>query len=462
MTGLIERVRDILARLDLAGLKGAGIWPGADYELIFNYPPYQTLQPIRVEEVYGIATGGLTREAAVYLHFPFCDSICSYCHYARWMGKERIQEYLEMLQREAEQVCELLGGRIKVQSLHVGGGTPSLLSSAQLLRLMADLRSVMEFGEAIEMTIEGNPSSLNREWLEQARELGFNRLNIGVQTLDDRLLKVCRRSHSRDEAIKAIELAGQCGFDNVNVDLIFGLPGQSLEDWEQTMRALIELEPASVTCYKLRRKEKTLLGQVGIGEFPTLEEQLLMHIMAIELFSESGWQPWHFETLFVREPRFRHRHQEYKWGRAGELLGLGVSAYSYLNGCVSHTTNVLETKGGEGYLDSLRQGCLPNKVGRRLSQLEQMHRWVVLGLMRLRVEQKSFEERFGVRLEEVFSDELKRLMVLGLVEVDQDEVRVAKYPGLLFPMEIMTQFYTPSDRKSLQARGMTYGSFPAR
>jgi len=461
MSELLDRSRVIYESLPITDLKAAGIWPAPDYELIFNYPPYQTLEPIGRRDIF--KTGPFeAREVAVYVHIPFCQSTCAYCHYARRPRSSYLEtkRYLACLERESSLLTtfshiDLL--RIgSFQSLHVGGGTPSCLYPPQLEELMI-FPHLWNPDRIIEKTIEVNPASLTQDWLETARSLRFNRLNIGVQSFEDQLLKVCHRPHNRQQAIDAIKMARAAGFENINIDLIFGLPGQSFEDWQRTLEIAIELNLASITCYKLRRKKATPFGRLPDSAFPSPEDQLLMHIMAIESLTDAGYIPWHFETLFVRDPKYSHQHQAYKWRGLGELLGLGVSAYSYINDCVYHNTSSLEE-----YYEAIRHEQLPIKVGQRLDVTELKHRWMVLGLLTLRVEQEPFRERFGISPVETFASQLEPLVKLGLVEITEEEVQITKYPGLLFVMEVLTRFYSQRVTEILVSKNMHYGSFPAR
>jgi len=454
MSELTKRAREIYNGLPIADLKAAGIWPSQDYELVYNNPPYKALDPIQPETIYSSDKMlNIPRKIALYVHFPFCESICAYCHYAKRTGYSPldISTYLVNLAEEVmmlETTAELRGARI--QSLHLGGGTPSLWSPKFIDFLRLDFR----FEPGIEMTTEGNPASITREWLEESLEVGFNRINIGVQSFEDHLLKICARPHDSKQARKAIELARETGFGNINVDLIFGLPGQCFEDWQRSLQTLIKLQPASVTCYRLRRNPQTRFGRMPNSDFPSPEDQLLMHIMAIESLCDAGYIPWHFENLFVRDPKYTHQHQEHKW-QDGELLGIGLSSYSHINGCVYHNTYSLEE-----YQQHLQSGHLPIDIGRVINQTEQMHRWMMFGLMKLRLEQEPFRARFGIKPSEVFKHHLDSLQRLGIVEIDEQAIRLTKYPGLLFPMEILSRFYTEADKAKLAAKGLRYGSYP--
>lgn len=460
MSELLERARAIYEDLPIADLKAASIWPTRDYELVYNNPPYQALDLIQPEMIYSWdKTINLPRKIALYVHFPFCQSICGYCHYARWVerSEEEMEAYLDLLIGEfflSTQTTETR--QAKVQSLHLGGGTPSLMTPKQLKKLLYALRLGFELGAGIEMTTEGNPASITKEWLETALSLGFTRLNIGVQSFEDHLLQVCGRPHDSQKAMESIELAKDTGFDNINIDLIFGLPGQNFKDWQRSLQTLIQLQPASVTFYRLRRNPRARFGRMPDSAFPSPEDHLLMHIMAIEALCEAGYIPWHFENLFVRDPKYTHQHQEHKW-QQGELLGSGVSAYSYINGCVYHNTYSFDE-----YRERIQAGHLPIDVGRVLNQTELMCRWMMFGLTKLRIEQEPFRVRFGNKPSEVFKHRLESLQNLGIVTIDEHAIHLSKYPGLLFPMEVLSRFFTVADRARLRAKGMHYGSFPTQ
>lgn len=462
MSELIERSRAIFESLSIAALKAAGIWPAPDYELVFNYPPYHALGPIEPENMFNPEDRGRPRSVAVYVHLPFCQSICAYCHYCRWVLRDasEINDYLDLLARELATYGRILGqGSLTAQSLHLGGGTPSLLSLKQLDRLLTILKGTISFPEwpqNIEMTAESNPSSFRADWLAGIRQMGFNRLNIGVQAFEDRLLRVCRRPHNAEGAIRAIMIAREAGFENVNVDLMFGLPTQTFEDWERTLETIISLRPASVTCYKLRRKRGTRFGRLRPEDLPTVEDQLVMHIMAVEALTDAGYFLWHFETLFVRDPKYSHRHQEHKWGQAGDILGLGISAYGYLNGYTYYNLSLP----GE-YQERVNHGRLPIEIGHRLDLDELQRRRLIFGLTQLHVDERAFRQQFGISPIQTFPKKLRLLEKLGLITFGKGQtIDVTRYPGLLFVMEMMTAFYSPIVKQVLAAKGIHYGSSP--
>src|SRR5215204_3340184 len=215
------------------------------------------------------------KKPGIYIHIPFCKSRCSYCDFATdvYRNNETVERYVDAL------VSEIQNSKFKIQNsvetVYFGGGTPSLLSPAQLEKILNAIHENFAVEENIEFTLEMNPATVTLEKLRAFRNLGVNRASFGVQTFDDRALKLLARGHDADDARRTFELLRQSGFDNISFDLIAGLPGQTLEDWEKNLTEALKLNPEHLSLYPLEVHEGTPLAeQIRSRRQPAPDEHL--------------------------------------------------------------------------------------------------------------------------------------------------------------------------------------------
>jgi len=269
---------------------------------------------------------------SLYLHIPFCVRKCAYCDFPSYSGQEEwLDEYI------CELCCDifLASRRYKdriINTVFIGGGTPSLLSPLNMQKIIHCIEYEFTLAPDAEITMEANPGTLTLENLKAYREIGVNRLSIGVQTLDDRLLRAIGRIHTRAEAIEAVHMAREAGFENINLDLMYGLPGQSIEDFRQTLCDALALDVPHLSLYSLIVEEGTpLCRQVDAGEItvPGDEETLAMQHAAARLLEERGL--YRYEISNYARAGFECRHNLVYW-RRGEYLGLGCAAHSLMDG----------------------------------------------------------------------------------------------------------------------------------
>jgi oxygen-independent coproporphyrinogen-3 oxidase len=396
-------------------------------------------------------------DTGVYVHIPFCTGVCSYCHYARVSDMPHmVGDYLNALKEELR-LHEHYGGKIRADSLYLGGGTPTYLNGKKLFDLIDCIQGKVEAEDDIEVTVEASPETLSKEKLDVLKKAGVNRLSIGVQAFDDHLLlNVCRRRHNKNMAVKAVQQAKNSDFDNgVNIDLIYGLPDQTLEVWSHTLDTVEEISPEFVTTYHLRIKKGTRLSATPRHRFPSEHDTWLMYVTAIERLTDNGCIQI-APNQFAKKG-FCFRHQEHKW-RNKELLGVGVSAYGYVNNTVYHNVRSLQDYG-----DTVHKGHLPVHIGKRLSEREQMTRAMIFGLKLSGVnrpdgglEKHAFRKDYGMRVEDVFRETLKKLRELGLVRIGRRFVQLT-YKGILFSDEVCREFYSREEKEYLKKIGHTYG-----
>lgn len=285
---------------------------------------------------------------SVYLHIPFCVRKCVYCDFPSYANCEALlPSYVNSLCAEISEAASRWPGRL-VRTVFLGGGTPSLLTPRQLDCLLSAVRSSFDVAPDAEISMETNPGTLNLDRLISYRLAGVNRLSIGVQTLDDRLLQVIGRIHTKREAIDAVHMAHESGFRNINVDLMYGLPGQNLSDVADTLNTLSVLPVTHVSMYSLIVEDGTPLhARVMAGEvLPSDDETLEMQRMAARVLSACGLKRYEISNYAL--PGFECLHNLTYW-RRGEYLGLGCAAHSLME-----EKRFCNTPSLTDYLDGIR------------------------------------------------------------------------------------------------------------
>lgn len=344
------------------------------------------------------------KHCSLYIHIPFCLRKCAYCDFVSFPNQtNRIDEYIARLEREMADMSARYGA-LCADTLFIGGGTPSLLTGAQMSRLMNAVRAHFALSDNAEITCEANPGTLEPFKLCAYRELGINRLSIGVQAFDDRLLRQLGRIHCRDEAIQAVYAAHDAGFDNLSVDLMYALPGQSISDWMKTLEAAAALPLAHISCYSLIVEDFTPMKALFDSQpvlFPDDETAVTMQHMAADFLHAQGFE--RYEISNYARPGCESRHNLVYWTR-GDYLGLGCAAHSLMNGARFANVSSLD-----GYLTG-EQG----DTAEYLTEKDIYEETVMLGL----------RTRRGVETALLPQDKLKRLLSAGLMTLEGTRARV--------------------------------------
>lgn len=365
-------------------------------------------------------------DLGIYVHVPFCPRRCRYCDFPAQVHREdRAERFLRGLETEVRLAAPLIAGRSPV-SCYLGGGTPTVLSARHLEALLALLGESFPLVPAAEFTAEANPETVAPDKLRILRERGCNRLSLGVQAWDDRLLAFLGRGHTVADARRAYRQAREAGFGNVGVDLIYGLPGQTLLQWKETLRQAAAWEPEHVSAYSLEVLEGTAFarwereGRFAAGDrrLPDADAVADMYLAAREILTGAGYE--HYEISNFARPGFRSRHNQLYW-RNQEYLGLGPGAHSHLRGRRRANTPRMDE-----YLSHLAAGRLPAEE-EPLDERRQMSDTVILGLRLLEgVPLAEFRLRFGRDLRDVWGAEVEGLSALGLVEVAGGALRLTE------------------------------------
>lgn len=339
---------------------------------------------------------------SLYIHIPFCVRKCLYCDFPSFSGMESIfDDYVRMLCREIDETYSDYRG-MEVKSIFVGGGTPSVLPPALLGRISDKIFSRFDVDSQAEITIETNPGTLDAKKLVEMKSMYFNRLSMGLQAWQDRLLKKLGRIHTADEFETNFLQARDAGFKNINVDLMFALPAQSLDDWQETLEKVIKLRPEHISAYSLIIEEGTpFFDMFDRGELKETDEETdrKMYYLAKEMLSDKSYKQYEISN-FAREG-FECYHNKVYW-RTEEYQGFGLGAHSYADGVRFHNTyDMKEYLRGEGLrLDK-----------EFLSIEEKQEEFMFMGLrMNEGVSEAEFLRRFGESMDSVYGDEIKELI----------------------------------------------------
>ncbi|WXJ81240.1 Heme chaperone HemW [Moorella humiferrea] len=373
---------------------------------------------------------------ALYLHIPFCLRKCHYCDFVSYPGRspQEMAGYCRDLEDEMALVVEEWRPG-PAATIYVGGGTPTLLPAPQLERLFKAVEHFFGVEPGAEITVEANPGTVDGRKLKILKAAGVNRLSLGVQSLDDGLLAAMGRIHRRRDVYGAFQEARRTGFDNINVDLIFGLPGQTLKAWKATLKEIVSLEPEHVSCYCLQLEEDTPWGrqaEAGVLSLPGEELELAMYREAREFLAVAGYE--HYEISNFARPGYRCHHNIAYWLNM-PYLGLGAAAASHWRGRRWQNCRDLAA-----YHHALADGRLPQEEMEILTPRQMMAETMFMGLRLIEgVDLEDFRRRFGVDAREVYGRELEGLYRAGLLEEREGRLKLTE-KGLPLANEVFIRF----------------------
>jgi oxygen-independent coproporphyrinogen III oxidase len=373
----------------------------------------------------------------LYLHIPFCTAKCGYCDFNSYAGHEHmIPSYADTLVKDAALWRDALTGR-RVETVFVGGGTPSLNPVDETAKILAGMRSTFRIAPDAEIALEANPGSITTEYLRGLREIGFNRLSIGVQSFDDEELVTLDRIHTGDEAREAFAAARDAGFENVNVDLIYGLSEQPLSAWRRNLEAALALGPEHLSLYALTVEDGTPLArdvERGRVRAPDPDVQADHYEWTQERLARAGYE--HYEISNWARPGFRCKHNLVYWQNR-EYLGLGAGAHSFLNG-VRFSTVLLPNRYAELVDESVAllvggDGTMRHVIGAETVSTDlSMADTLILGLRLVEgVDVRAFTRRHGHEVDEMYGPVLAEFVSYGIVERTATHVRLTPRGRLL-------------------------------
>jgi oxygen-independent coproporphyrinogen-3 oxidase len=420
---------------------------------VANYPPFSAWKP----EHLPAARAALDRPPrpstplGLYLHIPFCRKRCKFCYFRVYTDKNArdVETYLDALVREVELYSRtaVVGCR-PLYYVYFGGGTPSYLSAAQLRGLIERLNKIMPWDEAEEVTFECEPGTLQQHKLETLKELGVTRLSLGIENFSDAVLEANGRAHLSAEIYRSYGWARDLHFDQVNIDLIAGMVGESWDNWRDCIRKTIELAPDSVTIYQMElpfntvfSKELRVVGQdepasFSVADWPTKRAWVSY---AFDELGRAGYEVSSAYTLVRDRSRCRFVYRDGLWHGA-DMFGTGVASFGHVNGV--HVQNV-DT--WEQYIGLLQQGELPLNRALPVTPHQLLIREMILQLKTGRLEPAYFRRKFAADILEDFADGFDRLAADGYLERAGDEVRLTR-SGLLQVDRLLPVFFEPEHR----------------
>lgn len=359
---------------------------------------------------------------AAYIHIPFCEHICHYCDFNKvFLQGQPVDAYLDHLDKEISLYIPE-GRSAEMKTVFVGGGTPTALNEQQLEKLCSIIKERFTFDEETEFTFEANPGDLSAEKLKILHDAGVNRLSFGVQTFNDKLLEKIGRVHRAKDVFESIESARKIGFQNISVDLIYSLPGQTLQDFKETLDIAFTLDIAHFSGYSLIIEPKTVfynLMRKGRLPLPGEDAEAEMYELLIGEMARHGYHQYEISNFSL--PGMESRHNLTYWDN-DHYYGFGAGAHSYVNGCRRSNYGPLKK-----YMEPLAEGTLPIMEENVLSQKEKMEEEMFLGLRKTAgISAPHFIEKFAVSPTDYFAEEITKLKDSELIEIEGDYIRLTK------------------------------------
>ena len=357
-----------------------------------------------------------TDKLGLYVHIPYCVRKCNYCDFCSLPnGKCEVPDfYVDALCKEISSYKEQ--GKRRLDTIYFGGGTPSLLSMSKMQRIVASIRDSFEISESAEITFEANPGTLTPEKAQGYKALGFNRVSMGLQSIHEKEMKKLGRIHNYQDFITSFNLLREAGFDNINVDLMYGIPYQTKETFEKTLKAVTALSPEHISAYGLILEEGTpLFSEKDLLPFPTTDEECDMYELACLTLRESGYE--HYEISNYARAGKRSRHNMLYWNLA-DYIGVGAAAHSYLEG-----TRYYNTADVEEYI----RGILEGSPCREESDVDLAFEYVML---KLRLADgfilSDYEKKFGTPFLKGKEDAIDKFIKAGLVTLLDGRIRLTE------------------------------------
>lgn len=354
---------------------------------------------------------------ALYVHIPFCTNKCHYCDFTSYILKgQPVDLYLDALEEEMKRTIADIAPE-RIETVFVGGGTPTVLTPPQMERFLRSVREHFPVSEGVEFTMEANPGTTDLDKLQAMRDGGVNRISFGVQSFDNVLLERIGRIHNVDDVYRSLENARKVGFDNLSIDLMFGLPGQTVEHLADSVDRAMALELPHYSLYSLKVEENTLFHKLYERNelpLPPEDEEFNMFLLLMNKLKEGGYR--HYEISNFAKAGFESRHNSTYW-RNEPYYGLGAGAHGY-----ARRVRHVNIKGVQPYIDANKQQ-LPRLSVDEVTQREAMEDFMMVGLRLLEgVRASSFSGQFpGCTLEGEFGSVIEKLLGQGLLEKQEND-----------------------------------------
>ena len=360
------------------------------------------------------------KELGIYVHIPFCKQKCSYCDFISYCDKnDLIEKYIKALKQEIENSSV---NEYEISTIYIGGGTPSYIESKYISEILKTIKQKYNISRNVEITIEVNPGTATKEKLRDYVEAGINRISIGLQSWNNNLLKMIGRIHTYEEFLSTYKLAREVGFKNINVDLMIGLPNQTLDDVKKSLEEISKLNPEHISVYSLIVEEGTPIEKkIAKGQLKLPNEELEREeYWEVKKFLENlGYK--HYEISNFAKTGYESKHNLNCWEQK-EYLGFGAAAHSYMK-----KTRYSNTENIEKYINQEMQSKQLHMVHEVQKEEEQKKEYMLLGLRKIDgVQISSFKNKFGCNPIMEFKNELNKLTQEELIEIDLDQIKLTE------------------------------------
>lgn len=372
------------------------------------------------------------KEIGLYIHIPFCKQKCYYCDFTSYANKEELVErYIKCLKKEILQYANEnkimsehgLEERYVIKTIYIGGGTPSAIDEVYIINVLDTIKDNFKMRDNVEITIEVNPGTVNKDKLESYRECGINRLSIGLQAVQDDILKCIGRIHTYKDFENTYEYAREVGFDNINVDLMINLPNQTLDDVKESVKTILSLKPEHISVYSLILEPNTKMYELINSKTLTIasdETERQMYWYVKDTLERHKYNQ--YEISNFTKSGFESKHNMDCWNQK-EYIGVGASASSFMEN--KRYSNISEL---EKYIENIEKGT-PNKnlvLEEFLDEESKMDEFMMLGLRKIDgVEIKEFERIFQINPIVKYCKKLDKLNREGLIEIDENNIKLS-------------------------------------
>ena len=358
----------------------------------------------------------------IYIHIPFCLKKCKYCDFNSYrMNINEKKRYLKALEKEIEMYSEEFKGK-KADTVFLGGGTPSILKAEEIERLFEVIRKNLNISENAEITMECNPGTLDREKLEAMKRAGVNRLSIGLQAVQNNILDYIGRVHTFEKFKENYKLARECGFDNINIDLMYNLPHQSTDNWKESLKEVVALNPEHISAYSLILEEGTQMCEMyENGEFELADEDtdIDMYRYTIEYLAQNGYKQYEISN-YAKEGK-ECLHNIIYW-KCLNYIGLGAGASGYIG-----DTRYTNKAGIPEYCNAVENGKIPFEQNEIITSEEAGEEIIFMGLrMNEGIEFDDFMKRSGKDLRVEKKDVINNLLDNGLIDTDNKHIKLTQ------------------------------------
>lgn len=379
------------------------------------------------------------KELGIYVHIPFCKQKCYYCDFISYAKKEEVvEQYISSIKKEIkEQSKRVNKNENSITTIYIGGGTPSFINENYIKEILNEIKQNYNIKQDSEITIEVNPGTVNEEKLEEYRKIGINRLSIGLQSTKDNLLKQIGRIHNYEEFVTCYKLARKIGFKNINVDLMLGLPNQTLKDIEESLNEIIKLNPEHISFYSLIVEEGTSIEKMieqKVLELPNEEIERKMYWDAKKILEDNGYN--HYEISNFAKKGYESKHNLNCWNQK-EYLGFGVAAHSYFENKRYCNIDCIED-----YCKNIENGDIKNNktICEIQTEEEKKKEYMLLGLRKIEgINIQEFKNKFVENPIYKFHKELEKLVNEELIEIDLNQIKLTN-KGLDFANLVWEEF----------------------